>query len=40
LKAEGKPEQAHALLSATYGLFSEGFETADLRAARDLLNSN
>jgi adenylate cyclase len=39
LQAEGNPEQARSVLSATYGLFSEGFDTADLRTARELLNA-
>ena len=30
-------EKARNDLSAVYGRFSEGFETADLRAARQLL---
>jgi tetratricopeptide (TPR) repeat protein len=34
---QGKPAEAHALLSATLASFTEGFETADLREARALL---
>jgi class 3 adenylate cyclase len=37
LAAQGHPEEAHAILSPSYGRFSEGFETADLRDARVLL---
>jgi predicted ATPase len=34
---QGKGREAHALLSAVYGWFTEGFETADLRDAKALL---
>jgi predicted ATPase len=34
---EGKPGEAHALLSGIYAWFTEGFETADLREAKSLL---
>jgi adenylate cyclase len=32
----GKREEAAHLLTGVYGSFTEGFETADLRAAREL----
>jgi predicted ATPase len=35
--ARGKSHQAASLLSAIYGWFTEGFETADLKEARTLL---
>jgi predicted ATPase len=34
---QGKRRQAHQMLAAIYGWFSEGFETPDLRDARALL---
>jgi adenylate cyclase len=34
---QGKNNQAHALLSEIYGWFTEGFDTPDLQAARQLL---
>lgn len=34
---QGRPELAHALLSAVYDQFTEGFETPDLKVARALL---
>ncbi len=34
---KGRREEAHRLLSDVYGRFTEGFETADLRAGRVLL---
>ena len=37
LAAQGRSGEAHAILSPSYGWFSEGFETADLRDARVLL---
>jgi predicted ATPase len=37
LKQQGKQQDAHELLSARYRVFDEGFDTADLRAARALL---
>jgi predicted ATPase len=33
----GERQRAHDLLSPIYGWFSEGFDTADLREAKDLL---
>src|SRR5262249_16074925 len=36
--AQGRMRDARALLSEVYGWFTEGFETADLRAARTLLD--
>jgi predicted ATPase len=35
----GKRDAAHELLAAIYGWFSEGFETADLREAKVLLEA-
>src|SRR5262249_34536987 len=36
-RRQGKREEAHQLLSGIYGWFTEGFDTADLRAAKALL---
>ena len=33
----GKRNDARQLLAATYGLFTEGFDTADLQEAKTLL---
>jgi predicted ATPase len=35
---QGKPQQAHDLLAAVYGRFTEGFDTPDLREAKALLD--
>ena len=35
---QGRHEDAHQLLSSVYAQFTEGFETGDLKAARQLLN--
>jgi DNA-binding winged helix-turn-helix (wHTH) protein/tetratricopeptide (TPR) repeat protein len=35
--AEGRPAEARAALAGVYGRFTEGLDTADLRAARELL---
>jgi adenylate cyclase len=37
LGAEGRGEEARSILSAVYSTFKEGFETADLKAAQQLL---
>jgi predicted ATPase len=37
LTRQGKREEAHELLAPTYGWFTEGFDTADLIAAKALL---
>ena len=37
LRHQGKREEGRRLLAATYGWFTEGFDTADLTAARTLL---
>jgi predicted ATPase/class 3 adenylate cyclase len=37
LKQQGKQKQAYELLAARYDVLTEGFDTADLRAARALL---
>jgi predicted ATPase/DNA-binding winged helix-turn-helix (wHTH) protein len=34
---QGRDDEAHQLLSSIYGRFTEGFETGDLKAARQLL---
>ena len=34
---QGKREEAYQLLAESYGWFGEGFDTADLTAARKLL---
>ncbi|MBI3455307.1 MAG: AAA family ATPase [Candidatus Rokubacteria bacterium] len=39
LDAQGKREEARRMLAETYGSFSEGFDTRDLRAAKALLDS-
>lgn len=37
-QAQGKRDQAHALLAGVYGKFTEGWDTADLKQARALLD--
>jgi len=37
LARQGRGEEAHALLAPIYGWFTEGFDTADLKAAKLLL---
>jgi predicted ATPase len=37
--AEGKPAEAHSLLEPVYRAFNEGFDTADLQAAKALLDA-
>ncbi len=34
---QGKKKQAHQMLSEIYGWFTEGFDTADLKEAKALL---
>jgi predicted ATPase len=34
---QGKRQQAHDLLAPVYGWFTEGFDTADLKDAKALL---
>jgi predicted ATPase len=34
---QGKKEEAHQLLAEIYGWFTEGFDTADLKEAKVLL---
>ena len=34
---QGKRDEAHALLAPIYGWFTEGFDTADLRETKELL---
>jgi predicted ATPase len=36
---QGRRAEAHALLAGVYGWFTEGFETADLRRAQELLRA-
>ena len=36
-KRQGKKEEARQLLAEIYGWFTEGFDTADLKAAQTLL---
>ena len=38
-QAHGKPDDAYRLLSNIYGWFTEGFDTPDLRAAKELLGA-
>ncbi|TWB46076.1 ATP-binding protein [Nitrospirillum pindoramense] len=38
-RGQGRPADAHALLTEVQGRFTEGFQTADLIAARDLVAS-
>jgi predicted ATPase len=38
LKRQGKTEEAHKMLSEIYGWFTEGFEFADLKDAKALLD--
>jgi hypothetical protein len=35
---QGKKEKAHKMLAEIYGWFTEGFDTADLRETRKLLD--
>jgi predicted ATPase len=37
-QSQGKREEAHDLLAPVYGWFTEGFDTADLREAKALLD--
>jgi predicted ATPase len=37
LRDQGKRDEARDLLAPVYGWFTEGFDTLDLRAAKDLL---
>jgi len=37
LNKQGKREQAHAMLAEIYNWFTEGFDTADLKDAKALL---
>jgi tetratricopeptide (TPR) repeat protein len=37
LAGQGRREEAHALLASVYGWFREGFDTADLREAKSLM---
>jgi predicted ATPase len=37
-RQQSRPQEAAALLAPVYGWFTEGFDTADLQAARTLLD--
>ena len=37
--SQGKSEEAHDLLAPVYDCFTEGFDTADLKDAKALLNA-
>ena len=37
-QSQGKQREAHELLSAIYGRFTEGFDTKDLQEAKGLLD--
>jgi predicted ATPase len=37
--AQGQPERARAVLEPIFGVFSEGLDTADLKAAQQLLGT-
>ncbi len=39
LESEGRREEAHAALAGVYGWFTEGFDTADLKSAKVLLDA-
>jgi predicted ATPase len=39
LQKQGKPEEARQILAETYGWFTEGFDTADLKEAKTLLDA-
>ena len=39
LESEGRREEAHAAVAGVYGWFTEGFDTADLRTAKSLLDA-
>jgi tetratricopeptide (TPR) repeat protein len=38
LKQQGRSDEAHQILAEIYGWFTEGFDTADLKDAKSLLN--
>jgi hypothetical protein len=38
LQQQGKKEEAHRVLAEIYGWFTEGFDTADLKEAKALLD--
>ena len=38
LEAQGKRDEARSMLGEIYGWFTEGFDTADLKDARALLD--
>ena len=37
-RSQGKPQQARELLAPAYGWFTEGFDTRDLKDAKELLD--
>jgi hypothetical protein len=38
-RKQGRQEEAYRMLAESYGWFSEGFDTADLMAAKEMLDS-
>ena len=38
-RSQGKPQQARELLAPVYNWFTEGFDTADLKEAKALLDA-
>ena len=38
-RSQGKPQQARELLAPVYGWFTEGFDTRDLKEAKELLKA-
>jgi hypothetical protein len=38
LQQQGKKKEAHSVLAEIYGWFTEGFDTADLKDAKALLD--
>jgi predicted ATPase len=38
LASQGRRDEAHAMLAEIYGWFTEGFDTADLKEAKTLLD--
>ena len=38
MRGQGRAREAHDLLAPIYGWFTEGFDTADLKEAKWLLN--
>jgi predicted ATPase len=38
-RSQGKAQQARELLAPVYGWFTEGFDTLDLKEAKDLIDA-